>query len=183
MADELMPDNSDPTSMWCTARDVMMCEVNKEAPGPAAHCGGCKTYVWSEVDGGARFFTCAACAALLCYTCCVADHRQAPLHFLREWTVVGWSAITLAEIGLVYQLGHDGLVCASPDGATHCIKMANVDGIQTVNFQFCNCAFRASEDAQLRAAGWHELDLVGTGVARAGATCSLLDMMSKLTLN
>ncbi|KAJ7817578.1 hypothetical protein B0H13DRAFT_2379561 [Mycena leptocephala] len=165
---------------WCTAREVLMQTLSDDAPGPAAHCGGCKTNLWSEVDGGTRFFSCDACATLACYACCVSDHRQMPLHFLKEWTGVAWQTATLAEIGLVYQLGHRGLECQSPTQVVHSRRIIDMGGIQTVNFQFCGCHSRTSEDGQLAEAGW-ELSSIAMNRA-ATATRSVLEMFSKLAL-
>jgi hypothetical protein len=53
-------------------------------------------------------------------------------------------------------------------------------GIQTVNFQFCGCHSRTSEDGQLAEAGW-ELSSIAMNRA-ATATRSVLEMFSKLAL-
>ncbi|KAJ7490091.1 hypothetical protein B0H11DRAFT_2229608 [Mycena galericulata] len=105
-----MPAN--PLAIFTSARRLFMEELaGREAPGPAAHCGHCKTAMGS---GDLRFFSCNVCTEVFCFSCCIMDHRRQPLHFLKEWTGLYWNPMTLAELGLVYQLGHEGHDCPRP---------------------------------------------------------------------
>ncbi|KAJ7618268.1 hypothetical protein DFH06DRAFT_1144837 [Mycena polygramma] len=176
-------------AMVVASREIMLRElVDRDAstPGPRAHCGGCKTGFWSETDGGRRFFDCAACSSLLCYACCMSDHQQTPLHLLKsyqaqEWTGIGWQKITLAEIGLVFQLGHEGRQCSTPVPTVHSIEVWDTAGAQTVNFQYCGCMGAGFRGGQLAAAGWQIS--VRESVPDTAVTRSLLDKFSGLQLH
>ncbi|KAJ7629536.1 hypothetical protein DFH06DRAFT_1338421 [Mycena polygramma] len=172
------------SSPWTTARQIMLrdlVERDASTPGPRAHCGGCKRAFWSETDGGSRFFDCDACGSLLCYGCCLSDHGQTPLHILKEWTGLGWQKITLAEIGLVYQLGHDGLQCGAPLATVHSVKVWDTAGAQTVNFRYCGCTGAVFRGGQLAGAGWQIS--VSESVPDTAVTRSLLAQFSSLNLH
>ncbi|KAJ7100995.1 hypothetical protein C8R43DRAFT_1141257 [Mycena crocata] len=130
------------------------------------------------MDGGRRFFDCDACREILCFACCIMDHRQRPLHLLKEWTGVVWEKTTLAAIGLIYQLGHDGLDCNSLARETHSTKVVHTTGVQTLHYQFYACGSTGTNVDQLAAAGF--LPLVGPDAA--AATCDELELLSTLSL-
>ncbi|KAJ7863700.1 hypothetical protein B0H13DRAFT_2354000 [Mycena leptocephala] len=91
---------------------------------------------------------------VLCYSCCVVDHRHRPLHILKEWTGVLWDSTTLCEIGLVYQLGHRGRVCPSPDPVVRLMRIFDTTRVQTVKYQLCSCSPSAPSAQQILEAGW-----------------------------
>ncbi|KAJ7164825.1 hypothetical protein C8R43DRAFT_1122703 [Mycena crocata] len=158
------PAVDDPLTTWGTARQLWLSTVTSEdVPGPAAHCGRCKLGVWSDTDGGARFFS------------------SLPLHFLKvsEWTGLFWQQTTLAHIGLVYQLGHDGLDCNSAVKGMHSTLVLHTTGIQTLHYQFCGCGGTWDAEAQLAAAGFIVASASDSGTA---ATPSLLDLFASLRL-
>ncbi|KAJ7433172.1 hypothetical protein B0H11DRAFT_1939756 [Mycena galericulata] len=151
---------ADPLAVFTSARRLFMEEIGgREAPGPAAHCGRCKMAMGS---GDLRFFSCDDCAEVFCFSCCTMDHRREPLHFLNEWTGLYWSPMTLAEIGLVYQLGHGGLNCTRPGSTVRLMRVFDTSGVQTVRYRYCTCiAPGNSAQEQFRAAGWHVVAVAG----------------------
>ncbi|KAJ7182633.1 hypothetical protein C8R43DRAFT_1116266 [Mycena crocata] len=151
----------DTLAAWRTAGQVWLNDITTDdVPGPAAHCGRCKFQI-------------------LCYACCIMDHRRTPLHFLKEWTGVFWQKTTLAQVGFVYQVGHDGLDCNLPLKDVHSTRVLHTTGIQTLYYQLCGCEGAPGLTEQLAVAGL----LVASAMdASTAATPSLLDMFASLRL-
>ncbi|KAJ7159134.1 hypothetical protein C8R43DRAFT_1124766 [Mycena crocata] len=173
----------DTLAEWSTTRDLwMLTTVDKDVPGPAAHCGRCKTNLWSTTDGGTCFFSCKACSGeIFCYACCVMDHRENPLHFLKEWTGTTWQNITLADISFIHQLGHSGLDCNTPAKPVHTMRVIDdTTGIQLLNYRFCGCTARGTDAEQLVATGLRTSAPTNQPTA---ATRSLLEQLSSLWLD
>ncbi|KAJ7483695.1 hypothetical protein B0H11DRAFT_2231846 [Mycena galericulata] len=154
---------ADPLAIFTSARRLFMEELaGGEAPGPAAHCGHCKNAMGS---GDLQFFSCDTCAEVFCYSCCIMDHRQRPLHFLKEWTGVYWTPMTLAEIGLVYQLGHGGHDCPQPGTTVHLVRVFDTSGVQTVRYRYCTCTTPGhSAKEQFLEATWHVVKVAHTQI-------------------
>ncbi|KAJ7826746.1 hypothetical protein B0H13DRAFT_1657348 [Mycena leptocephala] len=94
----------------------------------------------AAVEGGSRTFRCECCGEFLqCRKCCLERHILMLLHFVREWNGNFWEDITLVELGLVYQLGHEGLPCPTPDPALCKLVVVDVTGIHRVTYCFCGC--------------------------------------------
>ncbi|KAJ7689073.1 hypothetical protein B0H14DRAFT_3101092 [Mycena olivaceomarginata] len=86
------------------------------------------------------FFRCGECGVFLqCRDCCVQRHRTIPLHFLDEWNGEFWKRTTLKDIGLVYQLGHEGMKCNVPHPLVHSLTVLHTTGIHEIHYQFCGC--------------------------------------------
>lgn len=79
---EMIHSRPHPLEIWRTARRLFVEEMTflDTAPGPAAHCGHCKKKL--DLSDG-RFFCCISCSEVLCYSCCIVDHRCRPLHILK----------------------------------------------------------------------------------------------------
>ncbi|KAJ7164596.1 hypothetical protein C8R43DRAFT_1122473 [Mycena crocata] len=162
-------------TLWSTARELWVGNLDVDAPGPAAHCGRCKTNFWLETDGGMRFFGCDACSEIFCYVCCIMDHRELPLHLLKEWTGIIWQNVTLADIGFIHQLGHGGLACTSPAKPVDTIRVIRTTGVQSLNYRLCACGANGTRDEQLIAARLHTHSKAATG--------DLSEMVSRLGLD
>ncbi|KAJ7184066.1 hypothetical protein C8R46DRAFT_1208297 [Mycena filopes] len=148
------PPRPHPLELWRTAKQLFAEEMAfpDTPPGPAAHCGRCKTKL-DLTDG--RFFSCGVCSEVLCHTCCLFDHRRRPLHMLREWSGTFWETTTLQQLGLIYQLGHRGRPCASPAVHTSFMHIFDTCGVQKVEYRYCECLDGFGKPEQLLDAGWH----------------------------
>jgi hypothetical protein len=58
----------------------------------------------------------------------------------QEWNGRFWSDISLATLGLLYQLGHGGFPCPYPDARVHKMTVIEVPIIHQVNVRYCKCS-------------------------------------------
>ncbi|KAJ7711710.1 hypothetical protein B0H16DRAFT_1744922 [Mycena metata] len=82
-------------------------------------CGICAVHIAARKQNlPAGTFACRACGpTLLCDSCCTAQHLKHPLHVVQIYKPgCGWETTTLGYEGFVYQLGHRGAACRSPQG-------------------------------------------------------------------
>ncbi|RDX39980.1 hypothetical protein OH76DRAFT_1423978 [Lentinus brumalis] len=86
-------------------------------------------------------FRCADCATrrLHCQACILKKHSHLPLHSLEKWHSKHWEKTALRDLGLVFQLGHDGTPCANPSEKTRRVVIGDVTGIHEVQVKFCEC--------------------------------------------
>ncbi|TRM56407.1 hypothetical protein BD626DRAFT_541333 [Schizophyllum amplum] len=86
-----------------------------------------------------QIFCCWECGDFLqCQDCCIERHRTMPLHVIQSWSGAYWRKTTLADMGLIYQVGHGGLPCVCPESAVRTmVVLDNV--IHTVRYRFCSC--------------------------------------------
>ncbi|KAI0259635.1 hypothetical protein BC834DRAFT_905195 [Gloeopeniophorella convolvens] len=84
---------------------------------------------------------CTECSGLwfLCDDCMVTCHAHNPLHLLQKWEDGHWQSITLREIGLRIQLGHDGLPCPIPEPKPGPLTVVDLNGIQDISVDYCGC--------------------------------------------
>ncbi|KAF9005817.1 hypothetical protein BDZ89DRAFT_1145029 [Hymenopellis radicata] len=76
-----------------------------------------------------RAFRCLSCGDFLeCSQCCLDRHARAPLHFIEIWRNGSWERTTLHELGLVYQIGHQGAPCTYPDATPRLMTVLHVTG-------------------------------------------------------
>ncbi|KAK0436511.1 hypothetical protein EV421DRAFT_1892352 [Armillaria borealis] len=125
-----------PLLIWSQLRSEFLDEILKlnafETEDNDA-CEACKT------DLG--LFRCLSCVdtRCLCHTCIVAGHKGLPLHRIEEWCSSFFRRMTLAQLGLTFELGHKhGASCLFPAIIPDFV-VVNIDGIHTVNMAFCNC--------------------------------------------
>ncbi|TRM56317.1 hypothetical protein BD626DRAFT_575841 [Schizophyllum amplum] len=86
-----------------------------------------------------EIYCCWECGDFLeCRTCCIERHRTMPLHVIQSWTGAYWKKVSLSSMGLVYQLGHGGLPCVSPDPAVRTMVVLD-DIIHTLHYRYCSC--------------------------------------------
>ncbi|KAJ7805460.1 hypothetical protein B0H14DRAFT_3485136 [Mycena olivaceomarginata] len=80
-----------------------------------------------------RAYKCYDCGQYLqCGDCCLLHHQRTPLHVLQEWNGSFWKTCTLESIGLVYQLGHGGFPCPSPDDAVRTLVVIEAPMIHQI---------------------------------------------------
>ncbi|KAK0462322.1 uncharacterized protein EV420DRAFT_1734532 [Desarmillaria tabescens] len=86
---------------------------------------------------------------MLCASCTVDGHWAMPFHKVEEWTGTYFKRTTLANLGLVIQLGHRlGQKCVLP-AIVKSFVVIDVDGIHTVQMGFCNCTQSIEQQVQL----------------------------------
>ncbi|RDX40229.1 hypothetical protein OH76DRAFT_1366517, partial [Lentinus brumalis] len=105
-------------------------------------------------------YRCTGCAtrAVHCQKCIVASHAHLPLHRLEKWDGKKWEKCELRELGVVFQLGHDGEACPCPSDRTRKMVIGDVTGIHQVQVRFCECLDEADQFTyqwvQLLRQGW-----------------------------
>ncbi|KAJ7029952.1 hypothetical protein C8F04DRAFT_916776, partial [Mycena alexandri] len=86
-------------------------------------------------------FRCSDCGEFLqCRKCCLERHSMMPLHFLKVWNGGHWTNITLKALGLVYQLGHQGGPCETPNLVVRTLVVIDTKGVHTIRYRRCGCA-------------------------------------------
>ncbi|KAJ7889256.1 hypothetical protein B0H13DRAFT_1888091 [Mycena leptocephala] len=145
---------------WGASMDI--CEF---MPGLAKLCGVC------EMELGGRdamlqhgTIMCGDCGPkLMCKRCCLTEHKTKPLHRLRVWER-GWQPTTLAQEGLIINLGHGGLPCLWPINPPIAMTVIGKSTVQTVNVKMCGCGIfepgAAGDWAQIKAIGWYRAGLI-----------------------
>ncbi|KAJ7899713.1 hypothetical protein B0H13DRAFT_2336971 [Mycena leptocephala] len=129
--------SDDPMAQWRPLKqfflDELMCSEGLGYSAMSPSCALCK-----NVDG--PLFKCTECGEFLqCKTCCIERHGLTPLHLLKEWTGDHWRATTLRDLGLVYQLGHEGLPCVFPASETRSMTVIHTNGIHQIRYKYCLC--------------------------------------------
>ncbi|KAJ7731904.1 hypothetical protein DFH07DRAFT_968567 [Mycena maculata] len=134
--------SDDPMSLWRPMKGFFLDEIlwheglgdNIEEP----QCAHCKT---AYKPTTARLFKCQECGEFVqCKNCCLENHARTPLHVIKEWAGKFWVECTLADIGLVYQLGHGGLPCIYPDERIHRLTVIEAPTIYQIQLRYCKCS-------------------------------------------
>ncbi|KAJ7707998.1 hypothetical protein B0H16DRAFT_1746366 [Mycena metata] len=90
-----------------------------------------------------RIFRCQDCGEFVqCKNCCLVRHAITPLHFLKVWEDGHWTDSSLKELGLVYQLGHQGGPCETPNGVVRSMVVIDTTGIHQIRYRRCGCERR-----------------------------------------
>ncbi|KIY60852.1 hypothetical protein CYLTODRAFT_363638 [Cylindrobasidium torrendii FP15055 ss-10] len=155
----------DPQSVFRTlCPSILDTLFNLEAVPPEADCRTCafRRAVEGEPKPSSlpqELFRCISCGVFLeCRSCCLQRHLYTPLHTIKKWTSRQgfFSDVSLGELGLVYQMGHQGMGChAATDSTTVTVMHSN--GIHRVSIQWCECD-RGEGDTCWRQAmrmGWY----------------------------
>ncbi|KAJ7927958.1 hypothetical protein B0H13DRAFT_1860717, partial [Mycena leptocephala] len=123
-------DSSASLEGWCTAREVLMQTLSDDAPDQQLTAAAVRRTCGRKSTVGHGSLAAMPARPWL-VTLAVFRIIDNALHFLKvsrfvgrrwykwanevqEWTGVAWQTATLAEIGLVYQLGHRGLNASRP---------------------------------------------------------------------
>ncbi|KAJ6475019.1 hypothetical protein C8R47DRAFT_1220844 [Mycena vitilis] len=129
----------------------------------ATLCGVCDRVL---AEAGGRLILsallCDFCGlGVMCQACCFKKHEKEPLHRVKCWTGgdhAHWRKITLRSRGFVFQLGHDGERCPSPDREVSSLLIIAEDGVQRINVRYCRCrnqeGVAKSNWYQIKKNGW-----------------------------
>ncbi|VDB89320.1 unnamed protein product [Peniophora sp. CBMAI 1063] len=86
---------------------------------------------------------CTHCTGLkfICEGCLVSKHHENPTHTVKRWCPQKkfFDVYTLAEAGLVIQLGHDGLSCPNPRPRQGLLTVLDVLTVASVRVNYCAC--------------------------------------------
>ncbi|KAK6980521.1 CxC2 domain-containing protein [Favolaschia claudopus] len=127
-----------------------------------------------------RLFKCADCGQYLqCQSCCLDQHRRTPLHILKEWNGRFWEQRSLADIDLVYQLGHAGFPCPFPDVARNMVVI-DAPVIHQIRIAFCKCSKSDCADnlEQLLRNAWYPATVTDPGTCATFRTLEAFRLFS-----
>lgn len=152
---------------------------------------GCPICVSPGVSGT---FRCDECFGhdLVCQTCCLQRHQLLPLHRIKVWgrpslgiaetypylCLKKWNGdfferMSLADLGLVIQLGHNESPCPSPQNAGLGFTVLHTNGFHHINLQFCGCSFAEHPRLQLLRKSWYPATIV------APHTCATFTLLRR----
>jgi hypothetical protein len=99
----------------------------------------------------------------------------------QEWAGEHWKTSTLKDIGLVYQLGHEGLACPVPHPFVRSLTVLHTTGVQRIRYQFCGCdrSDKANNLAQLMRNTWYPASFTDPDTC---ATFAVLDFFRLLNV-
>ena len=169
---------------------------SRSAVAEECHCGQASNETPDEHQ-----FRCEDCfgVELLCQRCCLAAHRRLPLHKikvnlftvliyalvltgnrLQKWNGKFFERVTLKQLGLAVQIGHEDMHCYCPERGHTDFLVIDVNGIHPVTVNFCGCEQRVSHHQQLLRCGWYPSTVHNP---RTACTRRALDHFLQLTLS
>ncbi|KAJ7025856.1 hypothetical protein C8F04DRAFT_967249 [Mycena alexandri] len=107
------------------------------------NCGGCGQVVAPVGQRKPDIGTCICqqCRdGLRCDTCIMQEHAAKPLHLVSEWNGDFWTRTMLKDIGLIYQMGHEGRRCKFPQHFVRSLTVIDTTGVHEIKYQFCACS-------------------------------------------
>ncbi|KAL1749560.1 hypothetical protein FB107DRAFT_280582 [Schizophyllum commune] len=112
-----------------------------------------------------------------CVDCCLKRHQCTPLHVIESWTGKYWEKVTLASLGLIYQLGHGGLPCLYPEDRIRNMVVLD-EHVHTIKFRYCACRLVNAPDhvSQLLRNRWFPATSIDP------ETCATFDILDFLRL-
>ncbi len=88
-------------------------------------------------------YCCTQCIhpPIVCRRCAVSTHTHNPL-IVEEWDFKQgfWQRVPLGNLGLVFELGHDGKRCPRLLNKTRYMTFVHKHGTHEMNVCFCRCA-------------------------------------------
>ncbi|KAG8717463.1 hypothetical protein FRC08_007395 [Ceratobasidium sp. 394] len=113
------------------------------SPHTANRCSRCTTT-------SPTLFRCRSCigAFPVCQSCILEVHRHFPLHSVLAWTGSCWEDASLADLGLVCCLGHEGSPCDLTRNVST-ILVGHVLGFLSVKIRYCTHPGAPSKAVQL----------------------------------
>nr|GAT58314.1 predicted protein [Mycena chlorophos] len=148
-----------PNAQWRPLKSLFLDELLRhEALGDWTNntaCASCQAE-FEPTNPATRLFRCCDCGQFLrCLGCTIGAHKMMPLHALevrildnvvapfslqlQEWNGSFWLPAMLADLGLVYQLGHGGFPCPSPETSLRAMTVLDAPFIHKVNIRYCAC--------------------------------------------
>ncbi|KAJ7026597.1 hypothetical protein C8F04DRAFT_1267965 [Mycena alexandri] len=149
-------------------------DLDNDGGGAEDECALCE-----KVPGTIRCRVCFG-GALYCRACCVKIHKSNPLHIIEEWDGTSFTRITLRDLGLRVQFGHEN--CPRPRVGSHEFVVLDMGYIHVAAVDFCGCEKAASfghPRKQLLRRGWYPAT---HGIPKSGATLRGLEFFIALTL-
>ncbi|KAJ7716561.1 hypothetical protein B0H16DRAFT_1741222 [Mycena metata] len=178
---KLYASSVDPMSLWRPMKSRFSDEILRHhGLGNDYHdpkCARCQIAYTAAGPTAVRIFKCEDCGEFLqCSACCVSHHATSPLHV--EWTGSFWATISLAALGLVYQLGHGGFPCRFPGDRTYKMTVIEAPTIHQIHMRYCACSRSDSADKvdQLLRNAWYPASLTDP------ATCATFKTLSTFRL-
>ncbi|KAJ7901379.1 hypothetical protein B0H13DRAFT_2515755 [Mycena leptocephala] len=152
--------SDDPMSLWRPLKGTFLNEaLRHDGLGDDffdPKCAHCKA-AYIPNDPTTRMFKCGDCGQFL--QCGSSDARawDARLMAFQEWNGQFWTAVTLAALGLVYQLGHGGHPCIVPDNKVYKMTVIEAPIIHQVQVRYCKCSRADNADnlEQLLRNAWY----------------------------
>ncbi|KAJ7178324.1 hypothetical protein C8R43DRAFT_871505 [Mycena crocata] len=173
--------SDDPASLWRPLKGMFLDEVLRhDGLGDDMHdprCAHCQTPY--EGVPASRIFKCGDCGQFLqCKKCLLHHHAHTPLHVVKEWNGDFWVDVTLAQVGLVYQLGHGGFPCVFPGDNIHKMTIIEAPVIHQIQMRYCNCSKAAHADPveQLLRNAWYPASIASP------ATCATFKTLDAFRL-
>lgn len=174
--------------------------LRRDGPGTQSTDGPCNSCAQFS-----PLFRCSDCFSneLLCQSCIIGSHIQAPFHqiqvhllcfpspiffnlsnsplFLQQWNGYYFKKISLQALGLRIQLGHDGSSCPSPSLSNLMSTILHTNGIHSVYIDQCTCheGHNVHITSQFLRLGLWPATVVKP---RTAVTLQLLDFHHQLTL-
>ncbi|KAF8306203.1 hypothetical protein DL93DRAFT_2172222 [Clavulina sp. PMI_390] len=96
-------------------------------------------------------YRCDECShgRLVCQKCCIQPHRDNVLHRVKRWNGLFFIELSLHQLGLFLDLGHDGRSCLLPTSKTLKLTVLHTNGIHTLHVKPCTCPSAPSLFIQL----------------------------------
>ncbi|KAK1216163.1 hypothetical protein PQX77_021216 [Marasmius sp. AFHP31] len=111
----------------------------------------------SRCTGPDAQFRCLGCDGLrvVCRTCIIRTHIDEPLHRIQVWRSDYFQPITLKELGLRYQTGHNANIrCPRPVISSQDFVVLDWTGLHSITLDFCGCELAIPQHLQLMERGW-----------------------------
>ncbi|KAH8796807.1 hypothetical protein DL96DRAFT_1825613 [Flagelloscypha sp. PMI_526] len=148
--DEL--DGHDNEDMYRKAGQQVGVEAQHHAPyvDPKEQWKATTMNLWSDI----LFTHHAYQSCKLCPSSSTAEvFKSHPLHVIQRWAGDFWKADTLANVGIIYHLGHFGRLCPFPSEPTKLVVM-DINGVHQVEVCSCTCRPMSFSEELLRH-GWY----------------------------
>ncbi|KAJ3509664.1 hypothetical protein NMY22_g16220 [Coprinellus aureogranulatus] len=138
---------------WLPHRDRFHEFLRLEGPiseDALKHCGerDCN----QAIDQNGNLYRCLDCidgSIMRCLACAKTMHSNLPFHRLTRWTGTHFQKCGTLELGLIYQLGHDGhSFCAKPSETSKLLVMHSA-GACHIAVQYCECETAVDRTSQL----------------------------------
>ncbi|EIW81617.1 hypothetical protein CONPUDRAFT_73294 [Coniophora puteana RWD-64-598 SS2] len=160
-------DETGPSPRECIDAPLRIWVGDKDRPGYRQEY--LDEYVRSEGRGSAasfpcgcgrgkeREYRCETCGGhhMMCEECCLAAHKNLPLHVISKWNGSFLERVSLKSMGLVVRPGHeDGTVCVLRHPGHAKFVVIHTNGVHSVRVDFCNCDKKLPHRQQLLRYGW-----------------------------
>lgn len=112
-------------------------------------CASCGRLFAEAVE----IYRCQDCVhgPLSCSTCVVSDHINTPFHRVDAWLCKRkfWEKCSLANLGLIIDLGHGGQKCPLALTRTRNMTIVHTNGVHDFAVRFCSCLASSPENGTL----------------------------------